>query len=84
LPRDGELVIDPIGTLDFQPHFQFEADAVQAGDKLIVTPSLHTADGLLVNTSSRRASGWGSELRARTLLEAPGGAVLDQSDSGFA
>jgi len=84
--RVAELVIDPIGQLDFKAALDFEPNAVQAGDKLVARPSLHTADGLLINSCSRGSisSRWGSTPTARTVLLARDRVQLDEASSGFA
>jgi hypothetical protein len=84
--RDADLVVDPIGALDFKPELEFDAGDVRAGDKLIAQPRLHTVDGLLINTCYRgtNTARWGSSPNARLLLLGRDRVVLGEADTGFA
>jgi hypothetical protein len=87
LERDKEVVIDPIGALEFKTGAPGDGPA-RPGDDLRVQPELYTGDGLLVVTCYRGASanpasesaGGGARI---TLATADGGA-LGTAHSGFA
>lgn len=87
LERGGELEIDPIGALRLVAVVETSAGAVVAGSSWIVSPRLHTGDGLLINACYRgnRPGTLGARsCGASVRLLAPDGTLLDESRSGFA
>lgn len=86
LDRDAEIVLDPIGALQFEGGLDPHAGRMSGGSSFLVKPRLYTGDGLLVNTTYRgtSTSGYVSSPRARIALQDRAGNTLVQSDSGFA
>jgi hypothetical protein len=87
LARDGELVLDPIGKLDFKVEPRSGEPRAKPGEALSARIWLFSGDGLLINSCYRGSSdgAWGgSGPRASLRLLGPNGGVLDQADSGFA
>jgi hypothetical protein len=87
LARDGELVLDPIGKLDFRVEVKSDEPRPKPGDALSARIWLFSGDGLLINSCYRGTSdgAWrGTGPRAFCRLLGSSGAVLEQADSGFA
>jgi hypothetical protein len=87
LARDAELVLDPIGKLDFKVEVKSDEPHPKPGDGLSARIWLFSGDGLLINSCYRGTSdgAWrGTGPRALCRLVGASGAVLEQSDSGFA
>ncbi|MEM1448378.1 MAG: hypothetical protein AAGI22_04655 [Planctomycetota bacterium] len=87
IAKDAELVIDPIGALEFSIAKVGDFDEIETGERFRAQLRLHTADRLLVTTVYRgRAAptfGFGSARASLTLLGA-GGRRLGAATSGFA
>jgi hypothetical protein len=86
--RDQELTLDPFGKFRFDLGLGDIGSAVQPGQGLHLGLRLHTADGLLINSSScgafdRFASEAGHNC-ARVQLLRPDQTVADSAQSGFA
>lgn len=87
LARDAELVLDPIGKLDFKVEPRPGGPRVLPGDALGTRIWLFSGDGLLINSCYRGSSDGarrGTGPRASCRLLSASGSVLEQADSGFA
>ena len=87
LEAGAELTIDPVGTLRFEARIDGDPEAVRSGDHITVSPRLHTAGDLLINTCYRgnpvtvtSDNGPGALLT----LTSAGGTTVSSARSGFA
>ncbi len=85
--REAELLLDPIGKFRFDLGLG-DLGSVEPGSGLYLRLRLHTADDLLINSSScgpfDRFAAEDRHNCARVQLLRPGGTVADSSESGFA
>lgn len=83
--KDAELAIDPVGELAFR--LVTMSPTTSPGGRLSARPTLHTADGLRVNSAylGREAPAWGGGgLQATVELIDSGGTLRATASSGFA
>lgn len=83
--KDGEIEIDPIGTLDFRTGIDASSRTLRAGTNASFTPRLYTKGGLLVTTCYQGSvEGRYGGPAATVQLRSADGTILGQANSGFA
>jgi hypothetical protein len=85
--KDGQVAIDPIGTLEMELSVSEKIKAVKAGEDITLQPLLYTGDGLLINVAYRgnpTSPAAQENLGGTITLASTDGQALGTAHSGFA